>query len=185
MAKSAEVERWFTNTRPPSEDAMRRVRDILLGADRSMRERTQYGTVTFFSTKSGDLAAFVQYKKPGVNLMFMRGGRLQGHYPNLEGPTVKRMRMADVAAANGMKVHRVRPELAHAVTAAQVREALDEHPDVRAVCVVHHETSVGVLCSSAPCTGVVAATRGVTERVVSLPSAAPLDVIVPAVVTTG
>src|SRR5439155_1496714 len=54
-------------------------------------------------------------------------------------------RMADVATANGMKVHRVRPELAHAVTAAQVREALDEHPEVRAVCVVHHETSVGVL----------------------------------------
>src|SRR2546427_5438958 len=54
-------------------------------------------------------------------------------------------RMADVATANGMKVHRVRPELAHAVTAAQVREALDEHPEGRAVCVVHHETSVGVL----------------------------------------
>src|SRR5437764_6874116 len=54
-------------------------------------------------------------------------------------------RMADVASANGMMVHRVRPALAHAVTAAQVRQALDEHPEVRAVCVVHHETSVGVL----------------------------------------
>jgi alanine-glyoxylate transaminase / serine-glyoxylate transaminase / serine-pyruvate transaminase len=54
-------------------------------------------------------------------------------------------RMADVAIANGLKVHRVQPQLAHAVTEAQVREALGEHPDVRAVCVVHHETSVGVL----------------------------------------
>ena len=54
-------------------------------------------------------------------------------------------RMADVATANGMTVHKVRPALAHAVTAAQVREALEEHPKVRAVCVVHHETSVGVL----------------------------------------
>ena len=54
-------------------------------------------------------------------------------------------RMADVAVANGLEVHRVRPELAHAVTAAQVRAALKEHPGVRAVCVVHHETSVGVL----------------------------------------
>jgi alanine-glyoxylate transaminase / serine-glyoxylate transaminase / serine-pyruvate transaminase len=54
-------------------------------------------------------------------------------------------RMADVAAANGMQVHVIRPELAHAVTAAQVRQALSEHPGVRAVCVVHHETSVGVL----------------------------------------
>jgi alanine-glyoxylate transaminase / serine-glyoxylate transaminase / serine-pyruvate transaminase len=54
-------------------------------------------------------------------------------------------RMADVAAANGMTVHKVRPAIAHAVTAAQVRKALDEHPDIRAVCVVHHETSVGIL----------------------------------------
>jgi alanine-glyoxylate transaminase / serine-glyoxylate transaminase / serine-pyruvate transaminase len=54
-------------------------------------------------------------------------------------------RMADVAAANGMKVHVIRPELAHAVTAAQVRRALAEHRGVRAVCAVHHETSVGVL----------------------------------------
>ena len=54
-------------------------------------------------------------------------------------------RMADVAAANGLTVHRVRPELAHAVTEAQVRTALKEHPNVRGVCVVHHETSVGVL----------------------------------------
>lgn len=54
-------------------------------------------------------------------------------------------RMADVAAAIGMTVHVVRPELAHAVTAAQVRTALKEHPHVRAVGAVHHETSVGVL----------------------------------------
>ena len=107
MAKSADVERWFINTKPPSEDAMRHVRDILLAADPSMRERIQYGSVTFSSTKSGDLAAFVQYKKPGVNLMLMRGGRLQGRYPHLEGPTVKRMRIADVAVANARKAELV------------------------------------------------------------------------------
>ncbi|HEV2477562.1 MAG TPA: alanine--glyoxylate aminotransferase family protein [Candidatus Dormibacteraeota bacterium] len=54
-------------------------------------------------------------------------------------------RIADVAAANGLTVHVVKPGLAEAVTAAQVREALEEHPNARAVCVVHHETSVGVL----------------------------------------
>ena len=54
-------------------------------------------------------------------------------------------RMADVAAAIGMTVHVVRPEVAHAVTAAQVSAALKEHPNVRAVGAVHHETSVGVL----------------------------------------
>ena len=78
-------------------------------------------------------------------------------------------RMADVATANGMKVHRVRPELAHAVTAAQVREALEEHPEVRAICVVHHETSVGVLnevqgiCEAARAHGALTIVDGISS----------------------
>src|SRR5205807_2730316 len=54
-------------------------------------------------------------------------------------------RMAEVATANGLRVHIVRPELAEPVTAAMMREALAAHPGVRAVCIVHHETSVGIL----------------------------------------
>jgi hypothetical protein len=77
---------------------MRRVRDIILGADASMRERVQYG-VTFSSTASGDFAAFVRYREPGVNLRLHRGGRLRGRYPHLVGGTVKRMRIADVKEA--------------------------------------------------------------------------------------
>ena len=63
-----------------------------------MRERIQYG-ITFSSTKSGDFAAFVRYREPGVNLRLMRGGRLRGRYPHLEGAAVKRMRIADAAKA--------------------------------------------------------------------------------------
>lgn len=54
-------------------------------------------------------------------------------------------RMADVARANGLHVHLVEAEGADAVTAAMISEALEEHPGTRAVCVVHHETSIGVL----------------------------------------
>jgi len=54
-------------------------------------------------------------------------------------------RMAEVAAANRLHVHTIRPGPVHAVTAAHVRAALTAHPAVRAVCVVHHETSIGVL----------------------------------------
>ena len=54
-------------------------------------------------------------------------------------------RMAEVAAANGLQVHTVRAGVAEAVDPDQVRDALAAHPEVRAVCVVHHETSVGVL----------------------------------------
>ena len=94
VPKSAAVEQWFKRTEPPSAGAMRRVRDVILGADASMRERIQYG-VTFSSSKSGNFAAFVRYSEPGVNLRLMRGGRLQGRYPHLEGKTVKRMRISD------------------------------------------------------------------------------------------
>ena len=75
MTKTAEVERWFESTKPPAEKAMRRVRDLVLGADRRMTEHVKYGSVTFGF--NGDMAAFVQAKKPGVNLMFMRGGLLR------------------------------------------------------------------------------------------------------------
>ena len=73
---------------------MRRVRDAILRADTSMSERVQYG-VTFSSSKSGDFAAFVRYREPGVNLRLMRGGRLQGRYPHLEGRIVRRIRITD------------------------------------------------------------------------------------------
>ena len=99
MIKSAAVERWFATTKPPSDAALRRVRDIILGADPSMRERIQYG-ITFSSTKGGDFGAFVRYSEPGVNLRLHRGGRLSGRYPHLEGNAVKRMRIADTSEAN-------------------------------------------------------------------------------------
>ena len=86
-------------TKPPSEGALRLLRDVILGADASMSERVQYG-VTFSSSKSGDFAAFVRYSEPGVNLRLMRGGRLQGRYPHLEGGTVKRMRITDEKEAS-------------------------------------------------------------------------------------
>jgi alanine-glyoxylate transaminase/serine-glyoxylate transaminase/serine-pyruvate transaminase len=54
-------------------------------------------------------------------------------------------RMAEVATANRLQVHTMRPDLAQAITAAQVRDELAAHPRVRAVCVVHHETSIGIL----------------------------------------
>jgi hypothetical protein len=99
VKKSAAVERWFKTVKPPSEDALRRARDIVLGADPSMRERVQYG-VTFSSTKSGDFAAFVRYREPGVNLRLMRGRRLRGRYPHLEGAVARRMRIASLKEVN-------------------------------------------------------------------------------------
>lgn len=54
-------------------------------------------------------------------------------------------RMAEVARVNGLVVHAVQAEVAHPITVSMIRDELDKHPAVRAVCVVHHETSVGVV----------------------------------------
>ena len=78
-------------------------------------------------------------------------------------------RMAEVATANRLQVHSFRPGLSEAITAAQVRAALAEHPGVRAVCIVHHETSVGILnevegiCRAARDHGALAIVDGISS----------------------
>ena len=94
MTGKADVERWFKANAPSDEAAMRRVREIILAADPRMTEYVKFGTVQF--AFEGDFANFVKVNEPGVNLMLMRGGRLKGSYPHLEGKAVKRMRFTDM-----------------------------------------------------------------------------------------
>ncbi|MFY9616384.1 MAG: DUF1801 domain-containing protein [Candidatus Dormiibacterota bacterium] len=97
MNKNPEVDSWFAESKPPAEDAMRRVRDIILGADSRVAEYVKYGTVQF--AFEGDMANFVQHRKKTVSLMFNRGARIPGNLPNLEGdgPSARFMHFADVA----------------------------------------------------------------------------------------
>ena len=94
MAEDSEVERWFAGK--PAEPALRRVRDVILRADKRMGEAAKYGTVTFHC--GGDFAGFVQHNKPTVSLMFNRGGIIPGKYPHMEGEgrQVRFMRFAGV-----------------------------------------------------------------------------------------
>lgn len=96
MKTIPEVERWFAAITPPQETMMRRVREIILGADPRLTEYVKYGTLTF--AYEGDLAAFVQIKKKQVTLMFNRGARIPGRFPHLEGTgaTARFMRFADL-----------------------------------------------------------------------------------------
>jgi hypothetical protein len=72
------------------------VREIVLRADPRVSESVNYGTVMF--GYEGDLATFVQYNKPGVNVMFNRGARIPGKFPHLEGsgPSARFMRFKTV-----------------------------------------------------------------------------------------
>ena len=78
-------------------EPMRRVREVILGADPRIEERIQYRTPTF--SYRGDLAAFVGLDKPVVTLMFNRGARIPGDFPHLEGsgPTARFMRFASLS----------------------------------------------------------------------------------------
>jgi alanine-glyoxylate transaminase/serine-glyoxylate transaminase/serine-pyruvate transaminase len=54
-------------------------------------------------------------------------------------------RLHMVARAHGMEVVPISPPPREAVSVESVREAFDAHPDARAVAIVHHETSIGVM----------------------------------------
>lgn len=101
MQKSPEAEKWFAGK--PAEPTLRRVREVILGADRRMSEGTKYGTVMFRC--GGDFASFVQHNKKTVSLMFNRGGIIPGKYPHMEGEgrQVRFMRFADVKNVDARK----------------------------------------------------------------------------------
>ena len=92
----SDVERWFADTKLPAEAVIRRVRDVILGADPRLAEYVKNRTLTF--GYRGDMAAFVQLGKKQASLMFNRGARIPGTFRYLEGsgPTARFMRFADV-----------------------------------------------------------------------------------------
>jgi Domain of unknown function (DU1801) len=101
MPKDPSAEKWFSGK--PAEAVLRRVREVILSADKRMTEGTKYGTVTFHC--GGDFASFVQHNKKTVSLMFNRGGIIPGTYPHMEGEgrAVRFMRFTDVAEVNARK----------------------------------------------------------------------------------
>ena len=100
MKTSPDVERWFAEKKPPTEATIRKLREIVLGADRRMDEYVKYGTLTF--GYDGDFATVVQVSdKKQASLMFNRGARIPGRFPHLEGshPSARFMRFANPAEA--------------------------------------------------------------------------------------
>src|ERR1700694_1744905 len=100
MKTSPDVERWFAEKKPPAEPTIRRVREIILRANRRMTEFVKYGTLTL--GYDGDFATFVQVSdKKRASLMFNRGARIPGKFPHIEGsgPSARFMRFANPAEA--------------------------------------------------------------------------------------
>jgi hypothetical protein len=97
-----DVEAWLAALGEPPQQAMRRVVEIILGADERMSVGVKYWTLVF-AGGGADCCSFVQWKKKTpVSLMFNRGGSIQGDFPHLEGegPNARFMRFADLAEVN-------------------------------------------------------------------------------------
>lgn len=94
--------------------------------------RTDGDVLTWAATGSaGWEVAVVNLLSPGDPVLVA----INGHFGE---------RFARVADRLGLDVRRLDIEWGSAVLPAQLRFALDEHPDVRAVFLVHNETSTGV-----------------------------------------
>jgi alanine-glyoxylate transaminase / serine-glyoxylate transaminase / serine-pyruvate transaminase len=83
-------------------------------------------------------------------------------------------RMVDVARTNGLEVVVLEPPPREPVSLDAVREALDAHPDLRAIGIVHHETSMGVLNPVREIAG-LARERGVLSIVDAISSAGGVE----------
>jgi len=95
MNRNPEVDRWFDEQQHPVDAAMRRARDIILGADDRVAESIKWKTPTF--AYKGNIASFNPSKNM-VSIMFHRGAEIPGDHPRLEGDgnLVRTMRFADL-----------------------------------------------------------------------------------------
>lgn len=95
MNRNPEVDRWFDDRDHPLDAAMRRAREIILGADDRVTESIKWKTPTF--AFKGNIVSFAPAKNQ-VSLMFHRGAEIPGKHPRLEGNSqlVRTMHFADL-----------------------------------------------------------------------------------------
>ncbi len=96
MAKN-EVDVWFEKYDHPLKNAMLKVREIMLAADKRMEECIKWKSPTF--TFKGNLASFNPRTKKHVSLMFHTGATILGEFPHLQGgaETARYMTFSDMA----------------------------------------------------------------------------------------
>jgi hypothetical protein len=95
MNRNPEVDRWLDEADHPLDAALRRAREIILGADERVTESIKWKTPTF--AYEGNIASFNPSKRL-VSIMFHRGAEIPGDHPRLEGDgrLARTMRFADL-----------------------------------------------------------------------------------------
>jgi hypothetical protein len=95
MNRNPEVDRWLDEKDHALDAAVRRTREIILGADERVTESIKWKTPTF--EYRGNIVSFNPSKKL-VSLLFHRGAEIPGDHPRLEGDSrlARTMRFADL-----------------------------------------------------------------------------------------
>jgi uncharacterized protein YdhG (YjbR/CyaY superfamily) len=97
------VDAWFNQYDNPMKAVVRRIREIMLGADARLEECIKWQAPTF--TYRGNLASFYPKSKQHASLMFHTGAHIPGKHLRLEGSgeTSRTMKIGSVAEANAAK----------------------------------------------------------------------------------
>ena len=82
MNVNPDVDAWFADYEHPLEDAMQRIRELIL-ADERMNETIKWKSPTFMY--EGNMASFNPRTKAHVSLMFHTGASIPGDHPRLIG----------------------------------------------------------------------------------------------------
>ena len=95
-----EVDAWFEAKQHPQEEAMQRVRTVILGVDPRVTEAIKWQTPTF--SFEGNITSF-NPAKHFVSLLFHRGAEIPGEHPGLvgDGKLARTMRFTDVDDVDG------------------------------------------------------------------------------------
>ena len=97
--RNPEVDAWFEAKQHPQEDAMQKVREVTLAADRRITESIKWSTPTY--SYKGNIFSFNPAKR-FVSLLFHTGAHIPGSHPGLEGDgeTARVMRFGDADEVN-------------------------------------------------------------------------------------
>jgi hypothetical protein len=97
VPRDREVDAFVSELAHPLDDAIRAVREIVLGVDPRITETIKWKSPTFVF--EGNIASIEPRSKRHVSLLFHQGAKLPGTHPELEGggATVRYMRFADEA----------------------------------------------------------------------------------------
>lgn len=103
MPKNKGVDAWFARYENPMKAVVKRIREIVLGADPRIEECIKWQAPTF--VYRGNLASFFPKSKQHASLMFHTGARIPGKHPLLTGggDTSRVLKLSSVEAAEAAK----------------------------------------------------------------------------------